>query len=102
MSQNHFMLGAAEEWFYCPSRHPGGRFGQERIRIQPCFPEGVDWVDCRTLTPGGHVQGILGEKGRVYPGGGDAGKEERICLSLNGEEEIVKVQGSLEREVRVK
>ncbi len=29
-------------------------------------------------------------------------KEERICLILNGEEEIVKVQGSLEREVRVK
>ena len=26
---------------------------RERIRIQPCFPEGVDWVDCRTLTPAG-------------------------------------------------
>lgn len=54
MSQNHFMLGAAEEWFYCSlAGIRADASARERIRIQPCFPEGVDWVDCRTLTPAG-------------------------------------------------
>lgn len=103
MSQNHFMLGAAEEWFYCSlAGIRADASARERIRIQPCFPEGVDWVDCRTLTPAGMCRVYWERKEEYIRVEVTLEKEERICLSLNGEEEIVKVQGSLEREVRVK
>ena len=49
-SQNHFMLGGAEEWF---DRGLGGididlsrPMREERITIRPTMVEGVDWVKC--------------------------------------------------------
>lgn len=48
-SQDHFMLGGAEEWFY---RGLGGidfdmsRAKDERITIRPRLVAGVDWVRC--------------------------------------------------------
>ncbi len=48
-SQDHFMLGGAEEWFY---RGLGGidfdmsRSADERITIRPAMVEGVTWVKC--------------------------------------------------------
>lgn len=48
-SQDHFMLGGAEEWFY---RGLGGidfdmsRSAGERITIRPAMVEGVAWVKC--------------------------------------------------------
>lgn len=48
-SQDHFMLGGAEEWFY---RALGGidfdmsRAKDERITIRPQMLEGVSWVKC--------------------------------------------------------
>ncbi|WP_348266709.1 family 78 glycoside hydrolase catalytic domain [Edaphobacter paludis] len=49
-SQDHFMLGGAEEWFY---RGLGGIdfdlsrvVNAERITIRPAVVEGVDWVRC--------------------------------------------------------
>lgn len=48
-SQDHFMLGDAEEWFY---RGLGGidfdlsRSAEERITIRPRVVTGVDWVKC--------------------------------------------------------
>ena len=50
MSQNHFMLGAAEEWFY--QVLAGIRVNAcDPIHIEPYFAEQADWVDCETLTP---------------------------------------------------
>ncbi len=46
-SQNHFMLGHIEEWFY---RDLGGisvdfsKNGAEQITIRPCFPGDLKWV----------------------------------------------------------
>jgi alpha-L-rhamnosidase len=48
-SQDHFMLGGAEEWFY---RALGGidfdmsRGADERITIRPALLDGVEWVKC--------------------------------------------------------
>jgi len=48
-SQDHFMLGGAEEWFY---RALGGidfdmsRSKDERIILRPQMPAGVSWVKC--------------------------------------------------------
>ncbi len=46
-SQDHFMLGGAEEWFY---RGLGGidfdMSREERIVIRPAMPVGVDWIRC--------------------------------------------------------
>jgi hypothetical protein len=48
-SQDHFMLGGAEEWFY---RALGGidfdmsRSKDERITIRPAMVDGVTWVKC--------------------------------------------------------
>ena len=48
-SQDHFMLGGGEEWFY---RAVGGidfdmtRSADERIMIRPQLLDGVDWVKC--------------------------------------------------------
>ena len=48
-SQDHFMLGGAEEWFY---RGLGGidfdmsRSADERITIRPAVLDGLDWVKC--------------------------------------------------------
>ncbi|KYG30034.1 family 78 glycoside hydrolase catalytic domain [Alkalihalobacillus trypoxylicola] len=59
-SQNHFMLGHVEEWFY---RHLAGiqrtydstsRFGDD-ITIQPFFAEQVDWVEASHIIPAGKI-----------------------------------------------
>jgi len=49
-SQDHFMLGSAEEWFY---RRLGGvdidlsrKSPEERLTIRPIAVQGVDWVRC--------------------------------------------------------
>lgn len=52
-SQNHFMLGAAEEWFY---RYLAGAYidmSQDYpLTLSPCFPEEVDWVECSVTIDG--------------------------------------------------
>lgn len=98
MSQNHFMLGGAEEWFY-------GSLGGIRVQasqpvpicICPYFAEQVDWVDCRTLTPAGicrvewrRMDGRIRVEVTLE-------KKERILLCLSGREELVDVDGRLER-----
>lgn len=103
MSQNHFMLGAAEEWFY--TSLAGIRTdasARERIRIQPCFPAGVDWVDCGTLTPAGMCRVRWEREGDSVRIKVTLEQKERICLSLGGKDEIVEIQGSLERRVWIK
>jgi hypothetical protein len=58
-SQDHFMLGGAEEWFY---RGLGGitfdlsRAKDERITIHPTVVEGVGWVRCSYLSKLGKVE----------------------------------------------
>ena len=67
MSQNHFMLGAAEEWFY--QVLAGIRVNAcDPIHIEPYFAEQADWVDCETLTPCGQCRVPLAAGGgRAHP-----------------------------------
>lgn len=59
-SQDHFMLGGAEEWFY---RGLGGidfdlsraNFA-ERITIRPRMVDGVSWVRCGYVSPWGKIE----------------------------------------------
>jgi alpha-L-rhamnosidase len=65
-SQDHFMLGAAEEWFY---RAPGGidfdmsRSVDERITIQPVLVEGVTWVKCSYKSVMGEIRSEWRQEG---------------------------------------
>ena len=58
-SQDHFMLGGGEEWFY---RGLGGidldmsRAPSERITIRPQMVEGVDWVRCGYTSTEGRIE----------------------------------------------
>jgi hypothetical protein len=58
-SQDHFMLGGAEEWFY---RGLGGidfdmsRNADERITIRPAMVEGVAWVKCSYYSAMGRIR----------------------------------------------
>jgi alpha-L-rhamnosidase len=59
-SQDHFMLGGAEEWFY---RGLGGidfdlsrADAAERITIRPRIVDGVSWVRCGYLSPWGTIE----------------------------------------------
>jgi hypothetical protein len=58
-SQDHFMLGGAEEWFY---RGLGGidfdmsRSGDERITIRPALVQGVAWVKCSYKSALGEIR----------------------------------------------
>ncbi|MDO5423032.1 MAG: family 78 glycoside hydrolase catalytic domain [Eubacteriales bacterium] len=58
-SQNHFMLGAAEEWFYGGLAGIGGvRDGRpaEKIVIRPGIVESCEWVEAWTMHPCGKVE----------------------------------------------
>ncbi len=55
-SQNHFMLGAAEEWFF---EHLAGiriDMPNKQVIFEPYFAESVDSVECATGTPYGLVE----------------------------------------------
>jgi alpha-L-rhamnosidase len=58
-SQDHFMLGGAEEWFY---RALGGidvdmsRAQDERITIRPAMVNGVGWVKCEYTSVLGRIE----------------------------------------------
>jgi alpha-L-rhamnosidase len=68
-SQDHFMLGGAEEWFY---RGLGGidydlsraNFA-ERITIRPRMVEGVSWVRCGYVSPWGKIESDWNREGLV-------------------------------------
>jgi alpha-L-rhamnosidase len=60
-SQNHFMLGHIEEWFYRHlagiSRDYDGRTGhQGKLVIKPYLAEGITWVKANHQMPQGNVQ----------------------------------------------
>lgn len=102
MSQNHFMLGAAEEWFYMSLAgiQVDASNEQESIRIAPGFVEEVDWVDCSMLTPLGicHVKWKRENSDiRVEV---DIEKEGTVRLCLGKAEEVIQVRGKVERLVR--
>jgi hypothetical protein len=65
-SQDHFMLGAAEEWFY---RGLGGigvdlsKTGTERIVVRPRVVADVDWVKCGFDSRLGKVESDWKRKG---------------------------------------
>lgn len=58
-SQDHFMLGAAEEWFY---RGLGGidldlsRAGSPALRLHPNLLPGLDWVSASAASPWGPIE----------------------------------------------
>ena len=59
-SQNHFMLGGAEEWFY---RGLGGidfdlsrPSHDQRITIRPAIVDSVDWVHCSYVSKFGKIE----------------------------------------------
>lgn len=68
-SQDHFMLGSAEEWFY---RRLGGididlsrKVPEERLTIQPIAVAGVDWVRCGFDSVLGKVESAWKRKGDI-------------------------------------
>jgi hypothetical protein len=67
-SQDHFMLGGAEEWFY---RGLGGinfdmsRSVDERITIHPALLEGVDWVKASYNSKLGKIRSEWRQEGGV-------------------------------------
>lgn len=62
-SQNHFMLGAAEEWFYryLAGIRPRMDLPQKCVRFQPYIARQVDWVNSWVATPFGKAE-ILWQK----------------------------------------
>ncbi|HHV12029.1 MAG TPA: family 78 glycoside hydrolase catalytic domain [Clostridiales bacterium] len=57
-SQNHFMLGSGDEWFYtglAGIRSIRSDYGADTIEIIPYFAEGVDWVKAWQMHPYGRV-----------------------------------------------
>ena len=65
-SQDHFMLGSAEEWFY---RALGGidfdmsRSKDERITIRPAMVDGVTWVKCGYKSTLGKIESDWKQEG---------------------------------------
>jgi hypothetical protein len=65
-SQDHFMLGGAEEWFY---RAPGGidfdmsRSKDERIILRPQMLAGVAWVKCSYKSVMGEIRSEWRQEG---------------------------------------
>ena len=65
-SQDHFMLGGAEEWFY---RALGGidfdmsRSKDERIMIRPAMVDGVTWVKCGYKSTLGKIESDWKQEG---------------------------------------
>ncbi|MBD5458108.1 MAG: family 78 glycoside hydrolase catalytic domain [Lachnospiraceae bacterium] len=103
MSQNHFMLGGAEEWFY---RYLAGirpdASAEERIRIEPCFPDEVEWVECKTLTVAGICQVRWKKEDESIFVEVEVEKPEQILLCLNGKEESIRVEGRVERRLEMR
>ena len=67
-SQDHFMLGSAEEWFY---RRLGGmdvdlsrKDPDEWLTIRPIAVQGVDWVRCGFNSSLGEVESDWKREGR--------------------------------------
>lgn len=102
MSQNHFMLGAAEEWFY--TSLAGIRVDAAKedgsIRIEPCFVKEVDQVDCSTLTPAGICRVEWKRTEEEIEVTVTLEREAEILLCLGGTEEPVRVRGSVRRLVQ--
>lgn len=99
-SQNHFMLGAAEEWFY---RYLAGirvdASEEQCIRIQPYFAKEADWVECSTHTPAGICKlSWRRENGEILVTV-ELEKRASIRLCLNGQDEVVEVEGIVTRKV---
>jgi alpha-L-rhamnosidase len=68
-SQDHFMLGAAEEWFY---RRLGGmdidlsrEDSAERLTVRPIAVKGVDWVRCGFDSKLGQIESDWNRAGGV-------------------------------------
>ena len=101
MSQNHFMLGGAEEWFY---RSLGGirvdASAPERICIQPCFPAEVQWTDCSTLTPAGICHVRWEKEETTVTVRISLERKERVRLRFGGLDEVVELEGTTERIVK--
>ena len=68
-SQNHLMLGSAEEWFYCGlAGLPGVRSGHilEELVISPYFSNDLNYVRASTGHPYGKVSsGWMREQGKI-------------------------------------
>lgn len=103
MSQNHFMLGGAEEWFY---QHLAGIqvdfSAAEKIRIRPCFVREVDWVDCSTFTPAGNCRVRWERKGEGIHIAVSLERAECIRLCLGETEEVLEIEGTVERIIQDK
>ncbi|MGP3960705.1 family 78 glycoside hydrolase catalytic domain [Nonomuraea sp. 3N208] len=59
LSQNHFMLGAIDAWFYRGLGGIGqapGSAGFRRLLIDPAVPGGLEWVRASTGTPYGQAE----------------------------------------------
>ena len=100
MSQNHFMLGGAEEWFY--GSLAGIRVDAslpEKIRICPCFVKEVDWVEAGTLTPAGTCRVRWERKGEQILVTVSLERKERILLCLGETEEVLELEGTVERRI---
>lgn len=100
MSQNHFMLGGAEEWFY---RSLGGirvdASAPEPVCIEPCFPDEVQWTDCRTMTPAGICRVRWERNGTAVKVRIWLEKKEHVRLRFGGLDETVELDGTTERTV---
>ncbi|SDS91609.1 Alpha-L-rhamnosidase N-terminal domain-containing protein [Paenibacillaceae bacterium GAS479] len=60
-SQNHFMLGHAEEWFYAGLAgiripYEGQSDSRRTVRIAPRFVDGIDWVKAHHVLSQGRVE----------------------------------------------
>lgn len=98
MSQNHFMLGGAEEWFY---RYLAGihldASAEEKIRIAPCFPDEVEWVECKTLTVAGECRVYWKKEKESISVEIELENPEQVLLCLDGREESVRIEDRIER-----
>ena len=100
MSQNHFMLGGAEEWFY--GSLAGIRVDAslpEKIRICPCFVKEVDWVEAGTLTPAGTCRVRWEREGEQIFVTVSLERKERVRLCLGDTDEVLELEGTVERRI---
>ncbi|HEX5284415.1 MAG TPA: family 78 glycoside hydrolase catalytic domain [Bryocella sp.] len=108
-SQDHFMLGSAEEWFY---RRLGGmdidlsrEDKAEQLTVRPIAVKGVDWVRCGYDSALGKVESdwrragvkvlyrvtVPKEATVVLPSGATAESKRAVLLLSRDEEEIFRV-----------
>lgn len=99
LSQNHFMLGAAEEWFYTSLAgiQVNAFNGEESIRIAPCFVKEADWVDCSMLTPAGICRVEWKRENKNIRVAVTLEKEGTIRFAFGKTEEVIRMQGRIER-----